>query len=89
MHAVSVRDLKESMIVGKTLVDDTGRVLLNKGNSLTNSYIKALNAKGYSRILILDEDMSNIDPEDGLTPELRGQALTTLSGSFEEIQRDF
>jgi hypothetical protein len=31
MRAVAVADLQEGMLVGKTLVDDTGRVLLHQG----------------------------------------------------------
>ena len=89
MRAVAVADLQEGMLVGKTLVDDTGRVLLHQGIVLNASYIKALNAKGYSRIFIMDEDMPHVDSEDDLTPELRGRAVSTLSNSFEEIQRDF
>jgi hypothetical protein len=42
------------MIVGRPVIDDDARILLNGGKTITLEYIKAFESKGFTSIYITD-----------------------------------
>lgn len=89
MRAVEIDDLQPGLSVGRPLVDASGQILLQKGVLLSEAYIQALRARGYSRLYVRDEDDdSDVDFEEDITLALRGHAIQTLRKAFDEVARE-
>jgi len=89
MQIVDVDDLKPGDIVARTLRAEDGRVLLGSGVELTESYIRTLRKKGYSRIYIADAGFPGPpEVEEDLDPAIRAHAIHTLNRSFTAIEKE-
>ncbi len=82
MYRVGLDFVKPGYILGKAIVTDTGRVLLNKGVKLTEFYIEQLKKLGYDSVFIEDEDTSDIIVEDDINEQTRQGAIKTVSALF-------
>lgn len=71
MRAIPVYCLKEGMVVGRTVEDAEGRVLLKKGMSIKEAYKKRLESRGIMSIYIMDELQEGEAPVELITRELR------------------
>lgn len=89
MQLVRVVQAKPGMVVGRAVMDSTGRVLLQEGVVLTDAYIKALHMKGYVRLYIKDpEDMVDVGIEEDVSPAVRAKAFQALQSSYESIDKE-
>lgn len=89
MRAVSVASLKAGDIVGRTVLDTSGRMLLREGVELNEQFISLLGRKGYKYLFLREpHDIFDVAPEEDLSPELRSEAFQTMKGTFDSIQRD-
>ncbi|WP_370621809.1 hypothetical protein [Bacillus sp. JCM 19034] len=66
MRLVSTQSVSEGDILGKTIHNDQGQVLLHEGVALTSRIIKRLHDLGISFIYIKDERTADIEIEDVL-----------------------
>ncbi len=90
MRIVNVERLKPGFIIGRPLTDENGMVLLNSGVQLTQAYIDALIAKGYSRLYVKDpESLVDVEPEEDITPLLRTRALKAVQECYSSIEKEF
>lgn len=89
MRIIQINDLRPGTILGKTLFDEHGQILLNAGVELTENYIAALRAKGYDRIYVRDPE-AGVEPElqEDLPPKLRSRALQAMNMSYEAIGKE-
>lgn len=86
MRLVSIANVKPGQIVGRAVLDGTGRVLLQEGIALTETYIKALRAKGYTRIFVREANEQVVAlPEEDVSPETRARAFTTLQKAYQSV----
>lgn len=85
MRLISTRQAKPGMIIGRELVDDKGQILLHKDVVLTTDYIRALEAKGHTRLYIRDPDEPVVDTEQDISPVVRTRAMLALRNTFEKI----
>lgn len=85
---MSLDDLQCGQVVARPLTDETGRVLLNRGVKLTETYIRALQAKGYSQLFVREEDEIDIECEEDLSVALRAFAMQSLRQAYEDIEKE-
>lgn len=89
MRLVSATELKAGWIVGRAVLDATGRVLLQEGVVLSDPYIEALRAKGYTQLYIRDpEDLVEVDIEENVSPAVRIMAFQTLRDTYVAIEKE-
>ena len=88
MKIVSVDELQVGQVVARALTDETGRVLLNRGVTLTETYIRALHAKGYDHLFVNDGDDLDLECEEDLSIALRSFAVQTLRQAYDDIEKD-
>jgi putative nucleotidyltransferase with HDIG domain len=88
MRAVVIENLKPGSIMGTTLVDEGGMVLLRKGVKLSQTYIDSLRDKGYTQLYVREEEDPEIDFEEDLSPVVRARAIECLRNAYEKIQSE-
>ena len=89
MRIVATRNLKEGDVVGKDLYDENGHVLLHAGVELTADYIRAVAAKGFTRIYVQDADEPiAVEFDDDLSPETRAHSLRVLREAYDGIENE-
>ncbi len=89
MRIVNVENLKPGFVVGRALLDETGRTLLSSGVELTERYIAVLREKGFDRLYIQDPELEeDIPPDEDLDPVTRSRAFQALRGSMETVGKE-
>ena len=87
MRVVNINNLEEGMIVGRPIIDDDGRILLNGGKALTPTYIKALASKGFTSIYVADDiEGVHIEGDDDLNTNTRSKAILSIHRAFDAIE---
>lgn len=87
MRLVPVGSLKENSIVGKTINDDNGRVLLKAGVTLTENLIQKLTGNQITCVYV-EDDYSIGEIHDVISPELRNKAVREVKNVFESVQQE-
>jgi len=85
MRALSVDQLKPGYALAVSLVDEKGHVLLQRGVELTESYIRALKEKGFTRLYIKDDTGLDIEPDENISPAVRWKAVRALEETYARI----
>ncbi len=75
MRVVSLSPAIVGKQLGKTIYNNTGKVLLTKGTTLTPSYLDALRRHGYNSVYILNELVPEIEVDDWINEETRQIAV--------------
>jgi len=89
LSIIDVNELKEGMILGETLYDALGNILLGDGIALKESYIRKIKALNISQIYIKD-DVSHVDAvkkgrgKDPYLLETRLEAKKFIDGAMKE-----
>jgi putative nucleotidyltransferase with HDIG domain len=87
MRLINLSHLKVGMIVGRPVIDDQGRILLNGGKELTEAYIKALEIKGYTAIYVADKGTGVIiEGDEDLNTATRSKAIHALRRAYEMVE---
>jgi HD-GYP domain-containing protein (c-di-GMP phosphodiesterase class II) len=86
MRLVPIECVKPNTIMGKTLYDYNGRVLVKAGVVLSQGIISKIKDINILSIYIVDE-YSSEDIEDIIKPELRQNAILTIKEAFSNINR--
>lgn len=86
MRLVPIECVKPNSIIGKTLYDTDGRVLVRSGLALTKGIIEKIKNINILSIYIIDE-YSSEEIEDTIKPELRQKAILTIKQAFSNINR--
>lgn len=87
MRLASTKSLKPGTIVGQAVLNDNGKVLIQKGLGLTQNMINRLVQQGITYIYIEDELTSDIKVESIISEEARIEATNTIKGTFNEIKQ--
>lgn len=89
MRIVTVDNLQTGDILARTLVDEHGQVLLQKGVRLTERYIGTLRAKGYTRLFVAEEhDDPDLLPDDELSDATRSKAVKAINECYTAIESE-
>lgn len=84
MKRVLLDNLKPGMLLGRSMVNDRGTLLLNRGTELTKDYIGAFSDRGYRSIYIAEDPAdSNVVPDEDLSQQTRARAVEVLSQSLQ------
>ena len=86
MRLVPIECVKPNTIIGKTLYDSDGRILVRVGVVLTKGIISKIKNINIPSIYILDK-YSSAEIDDIIKPELRQQAILTIKEAFSNINR--
>ncbi|MVX65401.1 HD domain-containing protein [Clostridium chromiireducens] len=86
MRLVPIECVKPNSIIGKTLYDSDGRVLVREGVTLSEGVISKIKNINILSIYIIDE-YSSEEIEDIIKPELRQKAIITIKEAFSNINR--
>ena len=84
MKRVLLDNLKPGMLLGRSMVNDRGTLLLNRGTELTKDYIGAFSDRGYRSIYIAEDPAdSNVVPDEDLSQQTRARAVEVLAQSLQ------
>ena len=86
MRLVPIECVKPNTIIGKTLYDIDGRILVRSGVTLSEGIISKIKDINILSIYIIDEYSSD-EIEDIVKPELRQKAILTIKEAFSNINR--
>ena len=86
MRLVPIECVKPNSVIGKTLYDIDGRILVRSGLILTEGIIDKIKNVKILSIYIIDE-YSSEEIEDIIKPELRQKAILTIKEAFSNINR--
>lgn len=86
MRLVPIENVKPNTVLGKTLYDVDGRILLRAGVVLRENTIAKIKEINILSIYIVDK-YSNDEIEDNIKPELRQKAIITIKEAFSNIGR--
>ena len=87
----SLRDLEDDTILGKSIYQENGKLLLGAGFRITSPIKDKLTQRGYSHVYIMEEGTEDVVPEDIISDEIRHHARARLANKIGEIrsQKEF
>lgn len=86
MRLVPIECVRENSFLGKTIYDEEGRVLLQKGTKLTRTIIEKIMAiKIFS--LYIDDFYTEEEIEEIIRPEIRNKSTSVIKETFSSIER--
>lgn len=91
MLQYSIESIKPGMVIGKPILNESGKLLLGKGVILNVYYIRRLKNIGISSLFIKDGDDDDIEPRESISEIVRGATikdLRALFGPVEELARE-
>jgi HD-GYP domain-containing protein (c-di-GMP phosphodiesterase class II) len=86
MRRVPIDFLQEGMVVGRSIVNTEGKILLTQDTILTSKYIERLSQLGFASVYIKD-DLSNIDIPDIVSQKTRVYVTQTLKETSEFLKK--
>lgn len=82
MRFVPFGCVREGMIMGKTIYNQNGEVLLHKGAELKNVYIQKIEGFGYNGIYIDDELSKDLEFESLVSDKLRNKTIKGIKDIY-------
>ena len=86
MRLVPIDSVRSNTLLGKTLYDSDGKVLLRTGVVLRSNTIEKIKELGITAIYIFDK-YSREEIDDVIKPEIRQKAIALIKEAFSTIQR--
>jgi len=86
MRQVSINRVQPGDILGTTILSQQGRILLNRGISMSGAIIKRLSELGITVITIDDEMSKDVVLQDIITFERRREAMIAIEASGEAVK---
>lgn len=87
MRIVSLEKVEVGDVLGKSIFNDRGDLLLAAGFRITNDMKQALLARGVGYLYVIDKLSENITPEDVISDVVRAQVSKALTDVFSGIHR--
>ena len=78
MRRVPLDRVESGAVLGKTLYNERGDVLLRRGAELTARYVDLLREKGFGTIYLHDPDTEDIDLDDIVSEHVRATATKNI-----------
>lgn len=80
-----ITNVRENEILGKTILDTNGRVLLKSGVKLTAQYIKKLQSLGVFYIYVKDKRLEDVKIEDSMLCNLKQDTMQCLNKVMKNV----
>ena len=87
MRLCSIDKLEEDMILGKSIYDVDGRLLLKEGYSISSAMKWRIKKRGYNYIYIMEEGTEEVNPQNLISDQIRLLANIKLLDKTEEIRK--
>lgn len=87
MRFIRTENLQENMILGKTLYDHDGRMLLHGGTALSQRYIEHIRRLQYNGVYIDDIDFEGLELPDIVEPETRIRAVGVIRETYQRVKQ--
>jgi len=81
------RELSEGMILGRSIYQTNGRLLLSAGYRITHDVRTRLLDRNYPFVYIMESGTEDIIPEDVISDEIRMQSMAMLEDKAEKIKK--
>src|SRR4051812_3101744 len=78
MRRVPLDRVEAGAVLGKTLYNERGDVLLRRGAELTPRYVDLLRDKGFGTVYLHDPDTEDIDLDDIVSEHVRATATKNI-----------
>ncbi|SHG41990.1 HD-GYP domain-containing protein [Ornithinibacillus halophilus] len=85
MRLVSTKYIKPGAILGQTIFNENGVVLLQKGMYLSQNILHRLQRHGISYVYVVDKTTSDIQAKSVISDELRNTTTQTMRNIFTEL----
>jgi len=87
MRLCAVKDLEDGMILGKSLYEMNGKLLLAAGYRITNEMKGRIVSKQYEHVYIMEEGTEDVIPEDVISEEIKMYAKGKLAEKIDELEK--
>ena len=87
MRRINIEDLKTEMQVGRNILGSEGRILLNSGVVLTDSYIMRLRALGIASVYIKDEFFGEVEVPEVVSEQTRMETVRIIRDNFTLLEQ--
>ena len=84
-EAFTTESLSPGVILGKTIYNERGTILVSEGATLTQTIINRLLDLNIQFVYIKDERTKDIVPVSSISDELRIEAVQTIESTFAQI----
>ena len=88
MRLLTTQSLCPGVILGKTIYNERGTILVSEGATLTQAIINRLIDLNIRFVYIKDERTKDIAPVSSISDELRLEAVQTIETTFDQIHRN-
>ena len=86
MRLISIAALREGMTVGRTIWNEAGHPLLQKGVVINDVILNRLNQLSLQYIYVEDKLSVGINVEETIQPEVRNKAVHAITSSFHAVR---
>ncbi|WP_054696475.1 hypothetical protein [Syntrophomonas palmitatica] len=88
MRKISLNYASVGMLLGRSIIDSDGNILLRTGVELDEYYINRLFELGINYIYIRDPELDDIEEEDVISEETRINTVKLVKKTFSQLQQD-
>lgn len=88
MRRVRIEDLRLGMKVARAVFDSNGRILLQVGVELNDSFITRLRELGVPSLYVNDEFDNNLDIKDVVAEETRVETIKVVKDNFRSLEQN-
>ena len=85
MRLLATKSLSPGAVLGKTIYNERGTILVSEGATLTETIIKRLLALNIQYVYIKDERTKGIVPASSISDAVRVEAAQTIESTFAQI----
>lgn len=89
MIRCAVADLEPGMVLGKSIFDHHGHLLLAAGHRLQKDIISKIQSRGFYSVLIFKDGYEDIIPEDLISEELRTSTSMKVKENIDNLHERF
>ncbi|MGG0656700.1 HD-GYP domain-containing protein [Rummeliibacillus pycnus] len=87
MRLISTKVLQTGMVIGRTIWNEAGRPLLQKGVNISDHSIQRLQQLNIQYVYIDDKISTGIEIKEAIPRELRQHAVNHITSSFNELKK--
>jgi len=87
MRLCALKDIESGTVLGKSLYEVNGKLLLGAGYRITREMKSKLLSRKYTYIYIMEEGTEDVVPEDVISDEVKLQAKSKLADKVAEIEK--
>ncbi len=85
MRRASLKETEPGSLLGQSILDAKGNILLTAGTALTERYVRTLLERGTTAVTVQDEETADIEMPEVISDALRAKATNTVYRVFEAI----